>query len=62
VAAGQSNARLKTAFPDLDDDRIALASLYAEANPPRGRPRAHPGAGFDLKLLSERKVARRSRG
>ena len=34
VAAGQSPAHLKVAYPDLDDDRLALASLYAEATRP----------------------------
>ena len=62
VGAGQSAARLKAAYPDLDDDRIALASLYAEANPPRGRPPTRDRADAGLKLLSERKVARRPRG
>ena len=62
MAGGLSSARLKAAYPGLDDERIALASLYAEANPPRGRPRARAAPHAGLELLSERKTPRRRRG
>jgi uncharacterized protein (DUF433 family) len=61
VTAGHDAARLKAAYPDLDDERIALASLYAQANPPRGRPRARRATEAGLELVSERKVPRRPR-
>jgi len=61
VAAGADTKRLKAAYPDLDDERIELASLYAQANPPRGRPRGRSPADAGLKLVSERKVPRRLR-
>jgi uncharacterized protein (DUF433 family) len=59
AAAGVEAERLKAAYPGLDDAQIELASLYAQANPPRGRPRGGRAAPPDLKLVSERKVARR---
>ena len=50
--------RLLKAYPSLNADQIDLASIYAKANPPQGRP-----AGRQMlkssKLLSERIVARR---
>jgi len=58
VAAGISRARIREAWPALDDRMIELASIYAEANPLRGRPRnAMPPE--KARLLSERKVTRR---
>ncbi len=61
IAAGQPAERLKAAYPDLDDDRIGLATLYAQASPPRGRPKTRGPAEAGFQLLSERKVARRPR-
>jgi uncharacterized protein (DUF433 family) len=61
IAAGHEVGRVKAAYPELDDERIELASLYAQANPPRGRPRARNGLDASVQLLSERKVARRPR-
>ena len=60
--AGASLSRLKAAYPTLDDEAIELATLWAEANPLRGRPRRPAAAGSSPDLLSERKVARRTRG
>ena len=58
VAAGLSRARIHAAWPALDERMIELASIYAEASPPRGRPRrVTPPA--DARLHSERRVARR---
>jgi uncharacterized protein (DUF433 family) len=59
MAAGVGSDRLKAAYPGLDDTQIELASLYAEANPPRGRPKQVRGVSPDLRLVSEHKVARR---
>jgi uncharacterized protein (DUF433 family) len=59
VAAGAGPDRLKSAYPGLDDTQIELASLYAEANPPRGRPKRNHATSPDLRLISEHKVARR---
>ena len=61
AAAGAGHDRLKAAYPGLAGAQIELASLYAEANPPRGRPRGARAASPRLPLVSERKVARRQR-
>lgn len=42
LAAGHSTERVLETWPSLDEEKIRLASIYAEANPLRGRPR---GAG-----------------
>ena len=58
VAAGLPKSRIKAAYPGLDDRMLELASLYAEATPALGRPKAAaPLAG----TISERKVLRRRR-
>lgn len=56
LTAGLPQSRIKAAYPGLDDRMLELASLYAEATPPLGRPKtAAPLAG----MISERKVLRR---
>ena len=61
VAAGQSVDRIKQAYSGLDDESIELAALYAEAHPPRGRPRRPAALEPRLKLVAERKVPRHAR-
>ena len=39
LAAGIPMDRVLAAYPALDADKVDLAMIYAEANPPRGRPR-----------------------
>lgn len=39
VSAGLPLERIRRAYPGLSDNDIELASIYVEANPPRGRPR-----------------------
>jgi uncharacterized protein (DUF433 family) len=39
LANGDRPAAILKAFPQLDQDRIRLAAIYALAYPPRGRPR-----------------------
>jgi uncharacterized protein (DUF433 family) len=62
VAAGATEARLQAAYPMLDDDDIELATLYAEANPARGRPKRPAALPVGAEVFSERAVARRRRG
>lgn len=62
VAAGTSKSRLRAAYPMLSDDDIELATLYAEANPPRGRPRRPTALPAGVEMISERTVPRRRRG
>ncbi len=59
VAAGLSHERIRAAYPGLDDRMIELAAVYAEATPPRGRPRRPVISAPDAKLVSDRKVPRR---
>jgi uncharacterized protein (DUF433 family) len=60
VAAGLPQDRIRSAYPALDDRTIELATIYAEAIPPRGRPRrAAPPS--DARIVAERTVARRWR-
>jgi uncharacterized protein (DUF433 family) len=42
VANGDRPAAIVKAFPQLDADRVRLASIYAQAYPARGRPRTKP--------------------
>ncbi|MGD0191315.1 MAG: DUF433 domain-containing protein [Rhizomicrobium sp.] len=58
IAAGLPASRIKTAYPGLNDRKLELAQLYAEAVPLRGRPKQTaplPAA------ISTRKVVRRGR-
>lgn len=59
VAAGLPRERIRSAYPSLDDRAIELAVIYAEATPPRGRPRRPVMLAPGARITSERKVARR---
>jgi len=59
VATGLSKERIRAAYPGLDDRMIDLAVVYAEATPPRGRPRSVATAMPGAAIVAERKVARR---
>ena len=59
IAAGLSRERIRSAYSGLDERAIELAAIYAEATPPRGRPRRPVTLSPGAKMTSERKVARR---
>lgn len=61
VAAGLPRDRIRSAYPGLDDRAIELATIYAEATPPRGRPKRLATLAPDARILSERRVARHRR-
>jgi uncharacterized protein (DUF433 family) len=61
VAAGQPRGRIRSAYPGLDDRAIELATIYAAATPPRGRPKRPATLAPDATIVSERRVARRRR-
>jgi len=61
ITAGTSPEDLAAAYPGLSSDTIALASLYAEANPIRGRPRKPASLSADHVVVVERTVPRRPR-
>jgi len=60
VASGISVERILDAYPALDEEKIELATIYAEANPLRGRPpRVSDALPENTSLLAERRVSRR---
>lgn len=59
VAAGIAMDRILAAYPSLDVDKVELASLYAEATPPRGRPRTKPEFPEGVRVLTDRRVSLR---
>ncbi len=59
IAAGVPRERIRSAYPALDDRLIELAAIYADATPPRGRPRRPAMLTPGMQIASERKVVRR---
>lgn len=59
AAAGIAMADILEAYPGLDETSVELAAIYAEATPPRGRPRRATDIEPTLRLISSRKVPRR---
>lgn len=59
VAAGLSMDRILAAYPSLDADKVELATIYAEANPPRGRPRNSDELPKGAVIVAHRRVPRR---
>ncbi|WP_454685497.1 DUF433 domain-containing protein [Ancylobacter moscoviensis] len=58
VAAGHPLDRILTAYPSLDAGKVRLATIYAEANPLRGRPRASASLPEGSVVITDRRVAR----
>lgn len=61
VAADIPIDRILAAYPSLDADSIELATLYAEANPPRGRPRTSAEIPTGAVIIADRGVRRRGK-
>lgn len=59
VAAGLSPGRIRSAYPGLDDRTIELATIYAEATPPRGRPKRAVTYAPEAHVIARRRVVRR---
>lgn len=59
TAAGISVNRVLAAYPSLDADKVELAAIYAEANPPRGRPRQSRELPKGATVFTDRRVPRR---
>jgi uncharacterized protein (DUF433 family) len=59
VAAGISTNRIIAAYPSLDANKIELATIYAEANPARGRPRTSVELPKGAVIVADRRVPRR---
>jgi uncharacterized protein (DUF433 family) len=61
VEAGISTDRILAAYPSITEEWIKLATIYAAANPPRGRPRsteepATAGVILDKRVSRRRKA------
>ena len=59
VAAGIPTERILAAYPALDADRIEMATIYAVANPARGRPRSEAAFPKGATIIADRLVPRR---
>jgi Uncharacterized conserved protein len=59
VTAGIPTDRILAAYPALDAGAIELATLYAEANPIRGRPRSAEEPLTAAVSIADRRVPRR---
>lgn len=59
LAAGHSTEGILDAWPSLDEEKIRLASIYAEANPLRGRPRGAGELPEGSIIIADRRVPRR---
>jgi uncharacterized protein (DUF433 family) len=56
AAAGVPQERILAAYPSLDADKIELASIYAQATPPRGRPRRAAVLPRGAKVVTDRRI------
>jgi uncharacterized protein (DUF433 family) len=61
VSAGIPIEEILVDYPSLDPERIELAAIYAEANPPRGRPRAREEFPKGAVIMSDRRTPRRKK-
>lgn len=59
ITAGLPRERILAAYPGVDETTLDLATLYAEANPVRGRPRRFTALPAKAAVVAERKVPRR---
>jgi uncharacterized protein (DUF433 family) len=59
VAAGIPRDRILAGYPSLKPDQLDLAALYAEAVPPRGRPRIRREPPRDASVITERRAGAR---
>lgn len=57
IAAGIPKDRILAAYPGLDEEKAELARIYADANPPRGRPRSV--VPKKAEILTDKRVPRR---
>ena len=59
VTAGLPIDRILAAYPSLNVDKIELATIYADANPARGRPRSADEFPEGTAIIADQRVARR---
>jgi uncharacterized protein (DUF433 family) len=58
VASGIPIDRILSAYPGLQREHVELATIYAEANPQRGRPRLRTALPPAATVLTPRKKRR----
>jgi uncharacterized protein (DUF433 family) len=61
VSAGIPIERILAAYPALDAERVELATIFAEAYPPRGRPRSGAELPKGAVIVSDRRLPRRKK-
>ena len=62
AAAGMPMTRILAAYPNLDARKVELATIFAQANPSRGRPRSGRALPKGTTVISDRRVPRRRTG
>ena len=60
VAAGIPRDRILAAYPSLKPEQVDLATLYADAVPPRGRPRSRRELPKRATVITDRRVSRKA--
>ncbi|MEQ1956186.1 DUF433 domain-containing protein [Mesorhizobium sp. CN2-181] len=58
VSAGHTVERILEAYPGIDAGKVRLATIYADANPPRGRPRAATDLPEGSVIIRDHRVPR----
>jgi uncharacterized protein (DUF433 family) len=61
AAAGIPIERILAAYPGLGPEKVELATIFAEAYPPRGRPRSRTDLPKGAVIVSDRRVSRRKK-
>jgi len=61
AAAGIPTERILAAYPSLDAEKVELATIFADAYPPRGRPRSGRELPRGAVIISDRRVPRRQK-
>ncbi len=61
VTAGIPVERILSAYPSIDREKGELAAIFAEANPPRGRPRSRGELPKGAVIVSDRRLPRRNK-
>ena len=62
VAAGLAVSDILEGYPSLNEEKVELAVIFADATPQRGRPRRMHEINPSLKVISSKKAAVREAG
>ena len=61
VLADVPTERILSDYPALNREKVELAAVFAEANPPRGRPPGRRELPKGMVVISDRRVFRRKK-